>query len=255
MLPGAQDVPSGNDFATVTRSVFTWAAGGGCHVRVTTEVEWTKVNRLLRGVIERGAVDGQKTYHADLEQLVRERIAASPEEFKIPGVSSHANTEVKAADMASKEPRRKSGKSRHANQSKSSGGDGGGADLLDALTDFTSPLFILLAAVILLLVTNLFTLRALRQQARIARQAQLGHPTEVASAVSHVLDNFKSLYSRHDGRSASTRAGGPVTDLAELQHVVRSLEHTLSGTMREVQVAVERAREVVEQAAAIKRVR
>ncbi|GAA5874735.1 hypothetical protein JCM3774_004795 [Rhodotorula dairenensis] len=246
------DVPSGNDFATVTRSVFTWAAGGGCHVRVTTEVEWTKVNRFLRGVIERGAVDGQKTYHADLEQLVRERIAASPDEYKIPGVSSHTNTEVKAADMATKEPRRKTGKHHHASRRSEPAG------LLDSLTDFTSPLFILLVAVVVLLVTNLFTLRALRQQARVARQAQLGHPSEVASAVSHVLDNFKSLYSRQDVRTGATATrggGGPVADVAELQHLVSSLEHTLSGTLSEVQVAVERARELVDRASAIKRIR
>lgn len=248
------DVPSGNDFTTVTRSVFTWAAGGGCHVRVTTEVEWTKVNRFLRGVIERGAVDGQKSYHADLEELVRERIAASPEEYKIPGVSSDANTEVKAADMASKEPKHKSGRSSHHHSHSSP--PSSETSLVDSLTDFTSPLFILLVLVVLLLVTNLFTLRALRQQARLAREARLGHPSEIASAVSGVLEKFTSLYSRQDARSAVRGSvAAPVSDVKELQHVLQALEHTLTGTVSEIQVAVERAREVVDRAAAIKRLR
>ena len=253
--PHLQDVPSGNDFTTVTRSVFTWAAGGGCHVRVTTEVEWTKVNRFLRGVIERGAVDGQKSYHADLEELVRERIAASPEEYKIPGVSSDANTEVKSADMATKEPKHKTGRSaRHHSHSSRTSSE---TSLVDSLTDFTSPLFILLVLVVLLLVTNLFTLRGLRQQARLAREARLGHPNEVASAISSVLEKFTSLHSRPDVRSAAhgPATAAPITDVKELQHVVQALEHTLSGTVSEMQVAVERAREVVERAAAIKRLR
>ncbi|GAA5990217.1 hypothetical protein JCM10908_005878 [Rhodotorula pacifica] len=240
------DVPSGNDFATVTRSVFTWAAGGGCHVRVTTEVEWTKVNRFLRGVIERGAVDGQKTYHADLEELVRERIAASPDEYAVPGVSGDANTEVKSADMASKEPRRNAGKSSRAREADSS--------LLDSLTDFTSPVFILLVLVVLLFITNLFTLRAMRHQARLARQVQLGQPDEIASVVSRVLENFTSLHSRSAVKTPARGTAAPVTDLVELQHVVRTLERTLGGALSEVQVAVERAREVVDRAASIRRV-
>lgn len=41
------DVPSGDNFSTVTRSTFTWAEGGGTRVRVTTEVEWTKVSEPI----------------------------------------------------------------------------------------------------------------------------------------------------------------------------------------------------------------
>lgn len=212
------------------------------------------MNRFLRGVIERGAVDGQKSYHADLEELVRERIAASPEEYKIPGVSSDANTEVKAADMASKEPKHKSGRSSHHHSHSSP--PSSETSLVDSLTDFTSPLFILLVLVVLLLVTNLFTLRALRQQARLAREARLGHPSEIASAVSGVLEKFTSLYSRQDARSAVRGSvAAPVSDVKELQHVLQALEHTLTGTVSEIQVAVERAREVVDRAAAIKRLR
>lgn len=37
------DVPSGNDFSVKTKSVFTWSELGGCRVKVTTEVAWTKV--------------------------------------------------------------------------------------------------------------------------------------------------------------------------------------------------------------------
>lgn len=239
-------MPSGNDFTTVTRSVFTWAAGGGCHVRVTTEVEWTKVNRFLRGVIERGAVDGQRTYHADLEELVRERIAANPDEYTIPGVSADANTEVKASDMASKDPKRK-----RSSRGKSAGGSG---SLLDSLTDITSPVTILLILVILLFITNLFTLRAMRHQARLARQAHLGQPSEIASAVSRVLENFNSMHLRHVDKRGPVGAAAPVTDLRALQQTVLSLEQTLAAASSEMQVAVERARAVVDRTAALRRI-
>lgn len=43
------DVPAGHDFSVKTKSVFTWSELGGTRVRVTTEVEWTKTNRMLRG--------------------------------------------------------------------------------------------------------------------------------------------------------------------------------------------------------------
>lgn len=44
---GIQDVPSGAGFFVKTRTVFTWSATGGTKVKITTEVEWTKVSRLL----------------------------------------------------------------------------------------------------------------------------------------------------------------------------------------------------------------
>lgn len=43
-----QDVPSGSGFFVKTRTVFTWSATGGTKVKITTEVEWTKVRRRFR---------------------------------------------------------------------------------------------------------------------------------------------------------------------------------------------------------------
>lgn len=42
------DVPSGGNFSTVTRTCITWAPKNSCRVLVTTQVEWTKVNRFIR---------------------------------------------------------------------------------------------------------------------------------------------------------------------------------------------------------------
>lgn len=43
------DVPSGNQFCVRTKTSLTWAKGGGCKVHVTCTVEWSKVNRFLKG--------------------------------------------------------------------------------------------------------------------------------------------------------------------------------------------------------------
>ncbi|ORY74070.1 hypothetical protein BCR35DRAFT_306864 [Leucosporidium creatinivorum] len=174
------DVPSGNDFSVKTKSVFTWSAQGGCHVKVTTEVAWTKVNRMLKGIIERSCIDGQKTYHSDLEKAAREHIDSHKDDFADPGVTTTSSAPAAAtADSPS---------------------DSSAPTLLDQLTT-PSPLLFLAIAFVVLLFTNFWTLVALRHQARAAHEARLGHPGEVASAVNRVLESFNSAHEKRGGGS------------------------------------------------------
>lgn len=73
---------------------------------------------------------------------------------------------------------------------------------LEPMTSFLdylpSPLIGLGILVVVLLLTNFFTLIALRSSAKVARAIRLGSPGEVASAVNRVLDQFKENYARNE---------------------------------------------------------
>ncbi|GAA6062067.1 hypothetical protein JCM10212_003565 [Sporobolomyces blumeae] len=217
------DVPSGDNFSTVTRSVFTRAPGGGTHVRVTTEVEWTKVNRMLRGVIERGAIDGQKTYHKDLEEAVRAHIEANKAEYAV---------EMSDTPPAPSKPK--------AAQISSSGSSDSGS-FLDSLP--VSPTILLFGLVVVLALTNFFTLLSLRHQAALARQARIGHPSEVASAVSRVLGDFNSL---HERRVVGPSGGGVAGEVEQLKHVLATLEKHVVQVADQVPHIVRQIRELAD---------
>lgn len=185
----------------MTRTVITWSAGGGAHVKVTTEVTWTKVNRMLKGaspfslapsalvadqqrvtgIIERSCLDGQKTYHKDLETAVREEIAANKAKYAVAGASESEESPVAATEASSE-----------------------GA--LSTIASFLpSPVLTLSILVVILLFSNFFTLVSLRHQARALHAARLGSPEEVASAVQRVLGGFSEAHGKQ-GRGAVTAA-------------------------------------------------
>ncbi|GAA5939686.1 hypothetical protein JCM1841_001151 [Sporobolomyces salmonicolor] len=225
------DVPSGDNFSVVTRTVFTWAEGGGCRVRVTTEVEWTKVNRLLRGVIERGALDGQKTYHKDLEEAVRAHIDANKSEYVVAtsGCSS----------AASRPPPSDKAAAAAASSAESSSVVGG---FLDSLPLPVPASTFLLGLVVFLALTNFFTLLSLRSQAASARSARIGQPGEVASAVSRVLGEFNAL---HERRVVGTE-GGVSGEVAHLKRAVIGLEKQVGHVVAQLGKIVEQVRDVAD---------
>ncbi|GAA5841865.1 hypothetical protein JCM9279_003136 [Rhodotorula babjevae] len=228
------DVPSGDNFATMTRTAFTWAEGGGCRVRVTTEVEWTKVNRLLRGVIERGAVDGQVGYHKDLEAAVREHIAANPDEYAIAGSAPAAAPAagVKSTDTAAAEP-----------------SSSGSRSLVDSVLDPDRLVVALIVIVAILAFSNLFTLVSLRKHAAAVREARIGHPAEVASAVERVLGQFNAA---HAQRAVGPAGHGPSGEVAQLKEALRALEGHIEGVLRDVGRAVGTVRELADRAEGVK---
>jgi VAD1 Analog of StAR-related lipid transfer domain len=90
-------VPSGNVFSVKTRTCLTWAGPSLTRVLVTSGVEWTGRSFLKReplqipagtytdktssAMIERGAMEGQRSYHADLELEMRKYILEHKTEF------------------------------------------------------------------------------------------------------------------------------------------------------------------------------
>ena len=74
------DVPSGNNFAVRTRQCFTWAEYGRCRLYVTCAVEWTG-RSMIKGVIDKASVEGQKEYYRSLSDSIREYIMDHPDVY------------------------------------------------------------------------------------------------------------------------------------------------------------------------------
>ncbi|KAL1407061.1 hypothetical protein Q8F55_006474 [Vanrija albida] len=89
------DVPNGSVFSVKTRTCFTWAGPASTRVLVTTEVEWTGKS-WLKGIIERGAIEGQKQFHDDLANQIRAHMKEHPTEFAVAGAEHIDEAELEA---------------------------------------------------------------------------------------------------------------------------------------------------------------
>lgn len=87
--------------------------------------------------------------------------------------------------------------------------------------------------VVVLLITNFFTLTALRHQARAAHEARLGHPSEVASAVGRVLEDFRSVHEKRGGSAArDAEVRGLIEMVRGLEKGLAAVTHRLEGLSR-----------------------
>ncbi|PPQ66054.1 hypothetical protein CVT24_000236 [Panaeolus cyanescens] len=93
------EVPSGGVFSVKTRTCIMWENAVSSRVIVTTQVEWTG-RSFIKGIIERSAIDGQKTYHSELERAMRHYISQHQSEFLPEGVAVEPEAEVTAAGEA-----------------------------------------------------------------------------------------------------------------------------------------------------------
>ncbi|KAF7330900.1 hypothetical protein MVEN_02429500 [Mycena venus] len=79
------DVPSGGVFSVKTRTCIMWATPLTTKIVVSTQVEWTG-RSFIKGIIEKSCIDGQKTYHNDLDKAMRVYISEHQSEFMPEGV-------------------------------------------------------------------------------------------------------------------------------------------------------------------------
>lgn len=102
-------------------------------------MDWSKVNRFLRGVIEKSSIEGQRAYHQDLAKAARAFIKQNAAEYSA-GISD--SPEEDNADQAAP----------------SSGGG-----LLDSVTSSLPPISPLVALLVVLALTNFVTVFLLRR--------------------------------------------------------------------------------------------
>lgn len=69
------DAPAGGSFCVKTTSCITWGSANSSRWLVTAGVEWTKVNRFLKSIIESSAISGQKTYQVAVDLALRKHLA------------------------------------------------------------------------------------------------------------------------------------------------------------------------------------
>lgn len=114
------EVPSGGAFSVKTKTCITWASAVSSKITVTTQVEWTGRSFIKgvyvhwywvavhsywhTGIIEKSAIDGQKTYHSDLESSMRKYIHEHQSEFIPEGVDVAAVEEAEAQATDSARP-------------------------------------------------------------------------------------------------------------------------------------------------------
>lgn len=154
---------------------------------------------MLKGIIERSCLDGQKTYSNDVEAAVRAHIGEHQDEFIVAGAEEE---KVEAAPAPS---------------------------FLSTLLSFLpSPIVLLSILVVVLLFGNFFTLMAMRQQARAAHKLRIGSPDEVASVVGRVLSDFKEVHGARVGRENAERVRVRVREVAELAARMEMLAKELS---------------------------
>lgn len=97
------DVPSGGVFSVKTRTCIMWAGPASSKVLVTSQVEWTG-RSFIKGIIERSAIDGQKVYHGELERAMRAYIQEHHSEF-VPEGALEAAAEEEAEVEGEDQPR------------------------------------------------------------------------------------------------------------------------------------------------------
>lgn len=91
------DVPSGGSFSVKTKTCITWAGTGNVsHVYVTCQVEWSG-RSMLKSIIDKASLDGQKQYYKELDEAVRKYLTDHTSEFKEEGDDAAAVEEIARA--------------------------------------------------------------------------------------------------------------------------------------------------------------
>ena len=91
------DVPSGGSFSVKTKTCLTWAGTGNVsRVYVTCQVEWSG-RSMLKSIIDKASLDGQKQYYKELDEAVRKYLTDHTSEFKEEGDDAAAVDEIARA--------------------------------------------------------------------------------------------------------------------------------------------------------------
>ncbi|BEJ10935.1 hypothetical protein CspHIS471_0103570 [Cutaneotrichosporon sp. HIS471] len=242
-------VPSGGVFSVKTRTCLTWAGPGSTRVVVTTEVEWTGKS-WVKGVIERSALDGQKQYHDDLANGMREYMNEHPTEFAVAGAEDVEQLEDEAAQAIPApiptEAQEFAAKNRRARQDADYWQLQGALDSVlqgftsifsgirtaynttsDLLSDSPISKASFMAALIaLLVVSNVYTYVARPESKhKEKRLLRFGFENDVAEAVKYVLDR----------RAAAT----PKDEISQLLQLLDEVDARSAALRQALQVAEE----------------
>ncbi|EAU92392.2 hypothetical protein CC1G_00611 [Coprinopsis cinerea okayama7 len=196
------DVPSGGVFTVKTRTCIMWASPISSRVIVTTQVEWTG-RSFIKGIIERSAIDGQKAFHSDLEKGMRAYIQEHKSEFVPEGMDASVldaapaeekpsetapgveGAKTKEADLSeeARNKQREHERNRRAFQWALDTFDGafevaqrstkGAVELVRDAWDQSSSTTILYFVIVILVISNLYTLVRMGKKEEIGRRKEM----------------------------------------------------------------------------------
>lgn len=176
------EVPAGGSFSVKTRTCLTWNGNGNVtRMFVSCATEWTG-RSMLRSVIDKASIDGQKQYYGDLEKEVRKYIQEHPDQFKEEGDEEDEEDEQDAKAVAdtgagtgstTAEEKKNSSDSTGANPTERKSESGGVldqvmdiastigstlGDVIGSLSELSPSMLILGSVVVLLVLTNIWAL-------------------------------------------------------------------------------------------------
>lgn len=268
------DVPSGGSFSVKTRTCLTWNGGNTTRMLVTCQTEWTG-RSMLKSVIDKASIDGQKQYYKDLDVAMRSHIKEHIEDFKEPGDEDLDEEAVKKA-VDGTAPAGEDGKTEGAKSEAAAGSSSSDAgilgqimdvastvgetlgDLLGGLGELSPSMLILGGVVVLLVLSNIWAFSSFgagRGQSRDPRDPHrlvvnkrsgggAGEPEVIAHAVKEVLRDYLeplTLRLAHAHSPHLTFAGGadlPSGGVAKMESV-QDIQAQL-GSMKNVMEEMEK---------------
>ncbi|WFD35005.1 hypothetical protein MCUN1_001851 [Malassezia cuniculi] len=155
MTTRTPDVPNGGTFCIKTRTCAMWAPGNKTRLLITCQTEW-KGRSLLRSVIDKASIDGQKQYYADMNAEVTRIIA------RMKGASAEEQEQAAAvADEELKEDEA-SGESKGASVSATVASNnntlGGWVDsAIKSVSEIRPTVFVLSTLIVVLIISHVWT--------------------------------------------------------------------------------------------------
>jgi hypothetical protein len=169
------DVPSGGSFSVKTKTCLTWAGGNVTKVYVTCQVDWTG-RSMVKGIIDRASIDGQKQYYKDLDVAIRKYMKEHSSEFREEGDDEDASAAIEsqadAGDGSNEANDKEADKSVSASDSEAKEGfakyldiasetaSGAFGFVSDTLGGASPSVLILGAVVFLLVISNLWAFKS-----------------------------------------------------------------------------------------------
>lgn len=227
------DVPSGHNFAVHTRTCLTWAEHGHTRLLVTCDVEWSG-RSMLRSVIDKASIEGQRSYYRDLAAAIRQHLGEHSEGG---GGGAGSKRSSKRSDKA-KHAAAASGDATPAQEKPNPDSKSGSSAQDNALTFLTSmmdsfgisPLvLVLLAVIIVLLIINI----------TVYMRGPTG-PTRDPANPHRLLRTGRAQKPSMGLRHIGLLVDEEVQDVLDALAYSRSLTETLETDLRELQELIHR---------------
>jgi len=244
-----------------------WASAMSTKVIVTTQVEWTG-RSFIKGIIERSAIDGQKVYHADLEKAMRAYIGEHQSEFVPEGVDPAALALVEpvtAADVKQPtlEPTSEEGRKQRERERNRRGlqwawdtfegaasvakqSTKGALELIGDAWDQSSSTTILIFVIVLLVISNIWTLARMGYKAESGRRKVVQTTEErekwIHGVVTALWDELSAgkgaVVAVTDGHFDPTKLGNEIISMTrkldDMEERIRHIKENLQGLVVEV---------------------